>query len=80
MPNIPHDLANLPTTDEGRAEMCLLELLEILYSPLSPRYRIQAANLILRYCAPFPVRGLSLSPDETVGWLESLTSDEPRGS
>lgn len=73
------DLDNLPTADHERSELCLFELLKILFGPASPRYRIQASSLILRYVAPFPVRGRSLTPDDTVSWLESLAPPETKG-
>lgn len=79
MPNTPNayqcDLDNLPATDHERSELCLLELLKILYGPVSPKYRIQASSMILRYCAPFPIRGRSLTPDDTIGWLEGLAPE-----
>lgn len=71
---LQYALDNLPTSDKDRSELCLLELLKVLYGPVSDKYRVQAAGLILRYCAPFPTRGLNLTPDETIGWLENLAS------
>lgn len=73
---IIRDYSHLPPTDEGRSELCLFELLKFLYGPVNERYRLQAANLILRYCAPKPFRNARLSPEEVKDWLETLSPNE----
>lgn len=73
-----YDLDNLPTDDGERGDLALLELLRIMYGPVSERLRLRAANLILRYCAPMPIRRCYTTVDDVTGWLEGLS--EPSGS
>ncbi len=64
--------SNLPTTDEERSEAAMLAVLEVLFSPLSERLRLKAAALLLRYCAPPPLRKKELTVENTMDWLAAL--------
>lgn len=69
---------NLPTDDEGRAELALFELLKIMFSPVEERLRIQAASLVLRYCLPPPLRRNFVTIEAFEDWAESVLEEEAR--
>lgn len=69
-----YDLDNLPTDDDERGDLALLELLRIMFGPVNERLRLRAANLILRYCAPLPIRRCSATVEDVKGWLDGLSN------
>lgn len=69
----PYDLDNLPLDDDARGDLALLELLRILFGPVNERLRLRAANLILRYCAPLPIRRCHTTVEDVSNWLDGLS-------